>query len=269
MLCLKGNSMGRYLRDQMICNIELDLEAIDSICEIVRDRAEEWNSSLTNEQRDGKEISVCYLIRFDGKGFIVFELEELKKYYEQATNVERIVINAYNVVLQRQSPAFLELSLDARNDAACSITASSDDRDWMEASFSNLNEALQKYRTNNGLVRTGWTPFVVQIFGVFIGFLCAIWAASEVYKFIKFESPFAVALLFFILLFSNVWTYVYPRLLSFIFYVFPNVAFIQRKRASVHWFYQTIIGTSVFAIVVFCLTKIWSAVSKYVAGFVV
>lgn len=48
--------MGRYLRDQMICNIELDLEAIDSICEIVRDRVEKWNSSLTNEQRDGKEI---------------------------------------------------------------------------------------------------------------------------------------------------------------------------------------------------------------------
>lgn len=60
----------------------------------------------------------------------------------------------------------MELTLDEKNPSGCYLMTTSDDRDWVDASFSTVQGILDKCKNKNGLIRTAWTRLVVQIIGV-------------------------------------------------------------------------------------------------------
>jgi hypothetical protein len=157
--------------------------------------------------------------------------------------------------------------LDTKEPIRCVLIASSDNKDWAEASFAAVHEVLEKYRKKYWLARSHWTSLGVQIFGVIIGFIVSLWLAFKIAPNLKIENPFVIAFLFILLVFSNIWGYLNQVLLSFIAKVFPNIEFVRPAKARLHWLIQTIVGSTAFAIVIYLLGLAFSFLSKFLSGF--
>jgi len=248
--------MAYYLRDERITNTTIDLESIEKLCLLFTERLNTLNSGLAeNDISDAKGL-LTYIIRFDNKGYRVFSISELKNFYEQAKEVERIIITIESIASlksNRSIGTYMELRLDKNDQNNCTLTVTSDDKDWVEASFSAAQEAISKFKNRNGYVRTSWTPFMVQIFGVFVGFTLCLWAAFKMSPLIKIENPFVIVFLFVLLIFSNIWTYLNAQLLRMLGNLFPNVRFVNEGHERIHWLFRTLVGSSIFAIILYLL----------------
>jgi len=62
----------------------------------------------------------------------------------------------------------------------CIFSVQADEAAWTEATFCRLDEELEKYENRNHLIRTAWTPFIVQTLGVIFGFILSLWAAFKI-----------------------------------------------------------------------------------------
>ncbi len=259
--------MAFYLRDQQVQNVSTDSEALTQINSVFAERFAQLQAELVSQ---GKKAFFTYIIRFDNKGYRVFTLDELMRYFNQAHEVERIIFTVESgdaISTNRSIGAFLELCLDAKEPTRSVLIASSDNKDWAEASFAAVHEVLEKYRTKYGLVRSPWTSLGVQIFGVVVGFIVSLWLAFKIAPNLKIENSFVIAFLFTLLVFSNIWGYLNQALLGFIAKVFPNIEFVRPAKARLHWLLQAIVGSAVFAVVIYFLGVAFSFLSKFLSGF--
>lgn len=223
-----------------------------------------------NEKAPQAKSAFTYIIRFDNKGYRVFSLDELMRYFNQAREVERIIFTVESgdaISSNRSIGAFLELCLDAKEPTRCVLVASSDNKDSAEASFAAVHEVLEKCRTGNGLARTPLTSLGVQIFGVIVGFIVSLWLSFKIAPNLKIENSFVIAFLFTLLVFSNIWGYLNQTLLGFIAKLFPNIEFVRPAKARLHWLLQAIVGSAAFAIVVYFLGLAFTFLSKFLSGF--
>ena len=262
--------MAFYLRDQHIQNISTDADALAQISSVFEERYTQLQAELGQNASQGKKAFFTYIIRFDNKGYRVFSLEELMRYFNQAREVERIIFTIESgdaISSNRNIGAFLELCLDTREPARCVLVSSSDSKDWAEASFAAVHEVLAKCRTRYGLARSPWTNLGVQIFGVVVGFIVSLWLAFKIAPNLKIENSFVIAFLFTLLVFSNIWGYLNQALLSFIARVFPNIEFVRPAKAKLHWLLQAVVGSAAFAIVIYLLGVAFSFLSKFLSGF--
>lgn len=137
--------MALYLRDQHVQNVSTDSEALAQINSVFNERFVQIQSELGSQ---GKKAFFTYIIRFDNKGYRVFTLDELMRYFNQAHDVERIIFTVESddsITSNRSIGAFLELCLDTKEPTRCVLIASSDNKDWAEASFAAVHEVLEKY----------------------------------------------------------------------------------------------------------------------------
>lgn len=262
--------MAFYLRDQHVTNVSMDAGALTQINSVFSERFAQLQAELKENMPQVKQAFFSYIIRFDNKGYRVFSLEELMRYFNQAREVERIIFTVESgdaISSNRSLGAFLELCLDAREPARCVLSASSDNKDWAEASFAAVHEVLAKCRTRYGLARSPWTSLGVQILGVIVGFIVSLWLAFKVAPNLKIENSFVLAFLFTLLVFSNIWGYLNQTLLSFIAKIFPNIEFVRPPKARLHWLLQAIVGSAAFAIVVYLLGVAFSFLSKFLSEF--
>lgn len=262
--------MASYLRDQHIQNISVDADAISQISKVFAERFAQLQAELNEIASQGKGAFFTYIIRFDNKGYRVFSLDELMMYFNQARHVERIIFTVASgdsITSNRNVGAYLELCLDTQEPARCILIASSDNKDWAEASFAAVHEILAKYKTKNGLARSPWTSLGVQIFGVAIGFIISLWLSFKIAPNLKIENPFVITFLFILLVFSNVWGYLNQTILSYIAKLFPNVEFIRPAKARLNWLLQAIVGSAAFGIVVYFLGVAFSFLSKVLSSF--
>lgn len=251
--------MAHFLRDQLIANLSVTEENLSQLCAVFSDRASVLNSGLTENDTSGKRAILSFVIRFDNKGYRVFSLDNLLKYFRQANSLERVVLTletSESIRCNRQIGSVLELKLDENDRNGCFLTATSDDSDWVDASFSAVQDTLLKSKNKNGWVKTTWTPFVVQVVGVALGFLLSVWTASKIAPKLSIENSFIFSFLFVMLIFSNIWTFLSQQILRLINYTFPNFKFLRRDKERLHWLLQAVIGSAVFAIVVFFLSQI-------------
>jgi hypothetical protein len=259
--------MALYLRDQHVQNVSTDSEALAQINSVFAERFAQLQAELESK---GKRAIFTYIIRFDNKGYRVFTFDDLMRYLNQAHDIERIIFTVESddaISSNRSIGAFLELCLDTKEPIRCVLIASSDNKDWAEASFAAVHEVLEKYRKKYWLARSHWTSLGVQIFGVIIGFIVSLWLAFKIAPNLKIENPFVIAFLFILLVFSNIWGYLNQVLLSFIAKVFPNIEFVRPAKARLHWLIQTIVGSTAFAIVIYLLGLAFSFLSKFLSGF--
>ncbi|MBS0498390.1 MAG: hypothetical protein JSR51_12190 [Proteobacteria bacterium] len=251
--------MAIYLRDQQISNIAIDEDAIREIVSIFTERYVELHAEVGPTPSPANQPLFHYIIRFDNKGYKVFSSDELLRYFHQANEVGRLIFTVESrqaFTTNRQFGSFVELRLDAKEPAACTLVSTSDTKDWAEASFSAVHEVISKYKTKNGFVRSPWTNLIIQLFGVVIMFLISLWAAFSLAPQIKVENPFVISFLFILLILSNIWTYLNPALLWALSRLFPNVDFVRSEKARLHWLIQTIVGSAVFALVVYILGSV-------------
>ncbi|MBN3730910.1 hypothetical protein [Burkholderia sp. Tr-20390] len=259
--------MAAYLRDQNVRNVSIDAESLGQINYVFFERFQELNREL---EKSNKKAFFTYIIRFDNKGYRVFSFDELIAYFNMASDVERILFTIESdeaLASGRRTGAYMEVCLDNKEPARCTLTSSSDDKGWAEASFAAMEDVLQKFKTRYGLARAQWVRLAIQIFGVAIIFVVSLWLASKVAPKLKVDNAFVISFLFILLMLSNVWSFLNGALLFFISRSFPNVEFIRPAKARLHWIVQSIVGSAAFAITLYVLGQGFSFLTDVIVGF--
>jgi hypothetical protein len=260
--------MAFYIRDQHVQNLSFDVEGLTQINTVFTERFTRLQAELASAD---KNSFFTYVIRFDNKGYRVFDLNELLRYFNQANKVERVIFTIESsdaLSSNRSTGAYLELCLDAQDPARCFLVSSSDTKDWAEASFAAVHDVLVKHNTRNGIARSPWTNLLVQLMGVVIGFLVSLWLAFKVTPYVKLENGFTISFLFILLVFLNIWGHLNQLLLSQFSRLFPNIKFIRPQKAQLHWVLKAIVGSAAFAIVVYLMGLVLSFLSEVLAEFV-
>ncbi|HEY8159775.1 MAG TPA: hypothetical protein VIF10_13835 [Methylobacter sp.] len=263
--------MAHFLRDQQITNLSATEDNLIQISSTFADRAAMINASVPEDAHLDKGAFVTYVIRFDNKGYRVFSVDELFRCFREAKMVERVLFTvetADSLRSNRQFGAFMELRLDEREPNSSFLTVTSDDKDWVDASFSAIQDTLEKSRNRNGWVRTAWTVFAVQLVGVTFGFILSLWVGSKIAPRLSIENAFLFSFLFALLVFSNTWTFLNQLVLRLMNVAFPNIKFLRRGKERLHWLMQAVVGGIVGAAALYVLGQLVAFVSEILSGFV-
>jgi hypothetical protein len=246
-------------------------EFINQMIAVFARRAGTFNANIPEDDDTGKKAFLSYIIRFDGKGCRVFTLEELLLYFRQANEVERLLVTletGESLRSGRKVGAVMELGFEKINNNGCFLTVTSDDKDWVDASFSAIQDILIKHKNKNGWVRTAWMQLLVQITGVAFGFFISLWAAVKIAPKITIQNSFVICFLFVLLIFSNTWSYLNKSIFNLLNYYFPNVKFYRPDKDRIDWLMQAIIGGIIVAIVLWGLNLAFSYVGNVLSNFV-
>ena len=204
-------------------------------------------------QHSGKDEDpfIYSIIRFDNKGFRVHSAEELLHYFHSARFVERInvFLSTPSAVSSNNSTgSYIELRLDSSDFTACGFQVSSDDSEWVDASFCALGEPLKALKNLSGWFHNQWFGFFVQLIGVAVGFALSLWGAAVIAPNVPMEGAFVIVLLFFLILFSNVWEYIRRFLWHVIDKLFGNIKFFRPEKDKYYWLKQAIVAGIVVAV---------------------
>lgn len=243
--------MAHFLRDEVLRSLTIDEAAIRELDNALR--ASNANMPENLEQQDtGQRSIIHYVIRFDNKGYRVFSVEDLLKYFSKAKYVERVIFTAESkasIQTGRQVWSFIELALDCQDPSRCQLAVSSDNDYWVNSSFANIKDILAGYRNRNGWARSIWSQLIIQLLAVFVTFVGSLGAAVAFSSRVPVENAFFLVFLFVFLVFSNLWGYFNQWLLTLLNVVFPNIRFYRSNRDRLHWLYQNLIGGVVVLIV--------------------
>ncbi len=248
--------MANFLRDQQIANVSITEENLTQLSALFSERLGTLSATLTEADLAEKRAFLNYIIRFDNKGYRVFSIEDLLKYYRLAKSVERILFTvetAESLRSNRVNGTVLELRLDEKDPNSSFLTVTADDKDWVDASFAAVQEGLAKYKNRNGWARSAWTAFGAQLVGVTLGFLLSLWVAAKIAPKLAIENAFVFAFLFVLLIFSNTWTHLNQLLLRLLNTAFPDIKFLRRDKERLHWLWQAIVGGIVGAAVLYAI----------------
>ena len=263
--------MARFLRDELVSNSTIDSEALSQLVVVFTNLGTSMPEFVASEGQETRDVHLFYTIRFDEKGYRVFDKEELLGYFEQASKVDRIFFNLGSGESIRTNGVLgsaLELRLDKDENANSYLTVTSDDENWVNSSFSAVKEAIAKYKNKNYLVRNPWVELILQLLGLFLGFAISLWAASNMAPSLAIENAFLISFLLVLLIFSNLWTPINQKLHRFIHTAFPTIRFYRPARDRLHWLYQAIVGGVVVAATIYLLGLIFSYVGEILGAFV-
>ncbi len=263
--------MAHFLRDQHVTNLSVDEDSLRQINAVFESRERAINADVPEDDNTGKRAFLAYIIRFDNKGYRVFSVEDLLRYFHQAKEVERVIFTVEtgeSLRSGRQLGTFLELRLDERDPNGCSLTVTSNNGDWVDSSFSAVQDVLVKCENKNGWVRTAWTQLAVQIIGVTLGFVLSLWAAVKISPKLAIQNSFVISFLFVLLIFSNTWTHLNQKVISFIYAHFPNLKFYRPRRDRMHWLMRAIIGGIALAVMLYILSWAFSYVGDILGSLV-
>ena len=253
--------MAHFFRDEHVTNLTLSEENLKQISVVFASREKTINATVLKDDNTGKRAYFTYIIRFDNKGYRVFSLEELLRYFHQAKEIERIIFTLETgecLRSIRQVGTYMELRLDERDPNSCYLAVTSDDGDWVDSSFSAVQDVLLRCKNKNKWARTDWTTFGVQITGVTLGFVLSLWAAIKISPKLAIENSFIISFLFVLLIFSNTWTYLNQKILSLIKFYFPNLKFYRPSKDRIHWLMQALIGGVAVAITFYILNLVFT-----------
>jgi hypothetical protein len=261
--------MPHFLRDQKITSITINEDGLVCLANNFINREKQINDSIPASEESAKRAIFTVVIRFDGKGYRLFSLNELLTHFRQAKDVERIFLTletGESLASNRQLGAFLELRIDKSDSNNCFLTAASDDKDWVNSSFSLINDLVPRLKSRSYLARTAWTSLFIQVLGLAFGFTISLLGATRLSPMLAVENAYLFSFIFFLLLFSNTWTYLNQQILRAVDLLFPNVRFVKREKEKLHWFYQAIIGGIVGALVLYVLGQIGVLIMELLAS---
>lgn len=215
--------MGRFLIDEKIEACTITSDAIKRIDSELKDILQQYNKS--QKEANGR---LLYLIRFDGKGYIVDDIDSLLKYFSDAQQIERILFDISETdTTKNEKIISIYLNNDVQNPSTFSVT--NDNKEWTEATFYRLKGILSKYQNAYLWVRNWKTEAFIQITAVLLMFFGALYLAMRTSSIFKVEHSFLIAFIGWLLLFSNCWTYTMLNLKTLMTKLFPVVAFKENK----------------------------------------
>ncbi|GKT11537.1 MAG: hypothetical protein ISEC1_P0501 [Thiomicrorhabdus sp.] len=259
--------MAHFLRDQKVENITITEELVTQVSNILETKIE-----LMNKENDAaKKMLISYIIRFDNKGYRVFTLEDLLHHFHQGSKIDRIIFSlesSESITSSRAIGAFIELRLDSIEPNSSNLTVTSDENDWVDASFSSIHDVLINFKNRSYIFRSNWMHFSIQIVGVIFGFLLSLWAAVKISPNINIENSLIISFLFVILIFSNSWTYISQKINDLVHTTFPSLQFIRPNKDKTHWLMQTIIGGIIVAFTLYLLGSGFSYIGEVIGGLI-
>jgi hypothetical protein len=157
----------------------------------------------------------------------------------------------------------LEIRFDKLDDKLCYLSVTSDDSDWVDASYSAVLDIINKHKTKNGWARSGWSTLTIQLLGVIAGFSLSLWAASRISPKLSIENSFVITFLFTLLIFSNAWGYINNIVLARVHSSFPNIHFYRPDKDRINWLMQAIIGGIATAFMLYVFSLIFTFIGNY------
>ncbi|EOX4457808.1 hypothetical protein ACJ5M8_002867 [Vibrio antiquarius] len=264
--------MGTFLRDQHIKNVSVNEELLQQIDDFLSDRRRSTNEVLEEKGAVQEDFLLLnYVIRFDNRGYKLSDFSDVKKYYSQASKVERIVYTLDSnraVFSNKQQGTSIELRFDSNDPNNTYLQISSDDGDLVDSVFCGLLEVIKKYQNHNGKIRNAWTQLLIQILGVGLGFVASLLITLKVYPFVKIENAFVITFLFTFLIFSNAWGYINQQLLNLVNRLFPNIRFIRAGRYRWTWVWQSLVGGLIVAFALLIINGILDWVINILRAYV-
>lgn len=173
--------MAQFLRDVHLSNIKVTKEALIQLTEAFANRARLLIDSATARGNQDKKPFQTFVIRFDGKGYRLFSLDELLLQFQRADDVERVIITIEtpeSLSSNRVIGEHLEVKFDKLEEKNCYLSVTSDNSDWVDASYTAVLEVINKHKTKTGWARSGWLSLTIQLLGVIAGFALSLWAAD-------------------------------------------------------------------------------------------
>jgi len=254
--------LSQFLRDEYLKNLTLSEEALKEIDEELHSLQKKENQKIDNDGKHDNYLSLTCIIRFDNKGFRLYQIDDVLKYFRSAKDVERIIFNLYSVnylISNSRSGKSILIYFDGKDASKCQITVDDDDKDWVDSNFLKLREIISRYSNNNHRIRNAWTTFTIQIIGVIIGFLFSIWTAIKFSPSLplKYADGFTFIIAF--ILFSNIWTYIYAFILRAIDFLWPNISF--KKREGIYSLIRAVLIAIFASTTVFVLS--WAGTTIY------
>jgi hypothetical protein len=249
--------MGQFLRDQRLHNLNIDDAALAALNDAFVARAAAGNALAQNV---AQQAIPFYVIRFDEKGYRFTNFADVQQHYTDAKKVERVIFTMDSGD-NRQSGGlfgtFFELRLDAKEVNNCYLSVTSDNRQWVDATFAAITDVLSRQRSKgSAVVRTQWAAAAIQMLGVCVGFLFSLWAAVVIAPRLAIDNAFAVSLIFAFLIFSNIWGYLLTQIARLLDATFPNVGFIRKdKEGKGNWFIRGVIIGLIFVPISLLLLK--------------
>jgi len=265
-------NLAKFLRDGYLENFTVTEQTLEQINDFLTERETATNQKLQQEEAEDDQLLLLnYIIRFDSRGYKPNEFSDLKKYYAQANNVERIIFTLdsnQSVNTNRLYGTHFEIRIDAKDPKNTFIQVSSDDGDAVDSVFSGLMEIINKGKNKNWLVRNTWSQLIVQILGVAVGFVISLIAGLQAAPHINIENSFVITFLFAFLIFSNAWGFINQQILRFLEYTFPNVQFSRQGKSSLHWLSQAFVGGIVVAATLLMLGKVFNWVGEILGKYI-
>lgn len=215
--------MGKFLIDEKIEACTITTDAIKRIDAELKDILQQYNKG-----QEEASVRLLYLIRFDGKGYIVDNIDSLLKYFSDAQQVERVLFEISETTTTRNEKIIsIYLNNDFQNPSIFSVT--NENKEWTEGTFYRLKEVLNKYQNSYLWIRDWKVEALVQITAVLLMFFGALYLATKTSFIFNVEHPFLIAFIGWLLLFSNCWTYTMLNLRTLMAKLFPVVAFKENK----------------------------------------
>lgn len=258
-----------YLRDEQIENITINSGLLIQMHKELLRLSQSIPEYEANVDKEISNVHLVYTIRFDQKGYRIFTIKDLLTNFNQAQEVERIIIQIEtkeSLSSNRIAGSFLELRLDKYQ--ASFLTTSSDNEGWMNDAFSSIRDILLKNSNNYGYVRNSWVELLIQISGVFIGFALSLWGATKIAPSLTIENSFLISFLLVLLIFSNLWAQIGTRLKWILNYFFPAINFQRTDKDRLHWLTQAVIAGIIGAITLYLLSEIFNYMGKVLGGFI-
>ncbi len=264
--------MAQYLRDAEVSNLTINSEALSHLFdEFERRQASMPENAQTQEDGSSSAWLWC-IIRFDEKGYRVFDKDRLLDCFEKASKVERVIFTLESVASiqsNRRNGSYMECRLESGDSANPRyIVVSSENEDWVNASFTAVQESLTRFRDRSSLFRNPFVDLLIQLLGLIIGIVVSLWAATLMAPYLTIENAFLISFLIVLILFSNLWAPITFRLRQFVYLTFPVIKFYRSRKDTLLWLRQAIVGGVVAALTIGLLLLIVSWVGRILGGFI-
>jgi hypothetical protein len=93
--------MPHFLRDEYLKNLTVDEQTLSRISQVFYARGLNMPADPQHGEAQGPDRFLSYIIRFDNKGYRVFDLQSLLNYFRQANYVERIIFTVESLASVR------------------------------------------------------------------------------------------------------------------------------------------------------------------------
>ena len=220
--------MSEYLRDESLRNLNMSKSALDELNSSLIKIRDGENVKIGNNSSSQQFITMTYIIRFDQKGFKLYEYNKAMEYFNSAKEIERFI---FQLDSDEHSKTYklkgkgVEIKFDSKVPGNCSLTVQDSQQGWVDSTFLTLQEVIKKYNNGNKLMRSTFVVLSIQVLGVLIGILFSLWVASKVSHRLSTPYPYGLTFIITLLIYSNIWGYLYLVLLKCVNAFWPNISF--------------------------------------------